>query len=148
MANVLIVYGSTTGNTESVAGRLEKQIKAAGHEVVKQKAGDVNASGLCQGKDLVLFGCSTWGDDEIELQEDFIPLFESFDKIQAKGVKTAVFGCGDEDYKYFCGAVDSITDKLSELGSTVVGGKLNINGDPDDAAASIESWGQGVIAAL
>ena len=148
MANVLIVYGSTTGNTESVAKRLEKQIKEAGHSVESLKAASASPAGLCAGRDLVLFGCSTWGDDEIELQEDFVPLFESFDKIQANGVKTAVFGCGDEDYKYFCGAVDSITDKLTELGSTVVGGKLKINGDPDDAAGAVKSWGDGVIAAL
>ncbi|MDR2460020.1 MAG: flavodoxin [Deltaproteobacteria bacterium] len=148
MANILIVYGSQTGNTEWVAGQLEAQAKAAGHTVNKAKAGDVSADGLCAGKDLVLFGCSTWGDDEIELQEDFIPLFESFDKIGASGVKTAVFGCGDEDYKYFCGAVDAITDKLTELGSTVVGGKLKINGDPDGSVAAIKSWGEGVLAAI
>ncbi|MDR1167020.1 MAG: flavodoxin [Deltaproteobacteria bacterium] len=148
MSNVLIVYGSTTGNTEWVAGQLESQIKAAGHSVSKAKAGDVSADGLCAGKDLVLFGCSTWGEDEIELQEDFIPLFDSFDKIQASGVKTAVFGCGDEDYKFFCGAVDAITDKLASLGSQVVGGKLKINGDPDGATDAIKTWGAAVIGAL
>jgi flavodoxin short chain len=148
MANIYIVYGSTTGNTEWVASQLEAQIKAAGHTVSKAKAADVSADGLCAGKDLVLFGCSTWGDEEIELQEDFIPLFEAFDKIGAGGAKTAVFGCGDEDYTYFCGAVDAITDKLSSLGSTVVGGKLKINGDPDGAKDAIKSWGDGVLAAL
>ncbi|MDR3154790.1 MAG: flavodoxin [Deltaproteobacteria bacterium] len=148
MANIYIVYGSTTGNTEWVAGQIETQLKAAGHTVSKAKAGDVNADGLCAGKDLVLFGCSTWGDEEIELQEDFIPLFEAFDKIGAKGVKTAVFGCGDEDYTYFCGAVDAITDKLNELGATVVGGKLKINGDPDGAKDDIKSWGEAVLSAV
>ena len=148
MANILIVYGSTSGNTEWVAGQLEAQAKAAGHSVSKAKAADVSADGLCSGKDLVLFGCSTWGDEEIELQEDFIPLYDNFDKIGASGVKTAVFGCGDEDYKYFCGAVDAITDKLSGLGSTVVGGKLKINGDPEESKASIQSWGDGVLKAI
>jgi flavodoxin short chain len=148
MAKVLIVYGSSTGNTESVASNLEKQIKAAGHSVETLKAGDAKPDGLCAGKDLVLFGCSTWGDDEIELQEDFIPLFEAFDKIQAKGVKTAVFGCGDQDYTYFCGAVDAITDKLTELGSSVVGGKLKINGSPDEAEGEVKAWGDAVLAAI
>ncbi|MDR2611725.1 MAG: flavodoxin [Deltaproteobacteria bacterium] len=148
MATVYIVYGSTTGNTEWVANQLEAQIKAAGHSVSKAKAADVSADGLCSGKDLVLFGCSTWGEDEIELQEDFIPLFENFSKIGAKGVKTAVFGTGDEDYKFFCGAVDAITDKLNELGSTVVGGKLKINGDPEGAKGDIKTWGDAVIAAI
>ncbi|MDR2386210.1 MAG: flavodoxin [Deltaproteobacteria bacterium] len=148
MGNVLIVYGSTTGNTEWVASQLSEQIKAAGHTVQTAKAGAIPAAGLCQGKDLVLFGCSTWGQDEIELQDDFIPLFESFDSIGASGVKTAVFGCGDEDYTHFCGAVDAITDKLNNLGSQVVGGKLKINGDPGDSTEAIKSWGQGIISAI
>jgi flavodoxin short chain len=148
MSNIYIVYGSTTGNTEWVAGQLEAQLKSAGHEVSKAKAGDVSADGLCAGKDLVLFGCSTWGDEEIELQEDFVPLFEAFDKIGASGVKTAVFGCGDEDYKYFCGAVDAIADKLAGLGAKVVGSRLKINGDPDGAKAAIKSFGDEVLAAL
>jgi flavodoxin short chain len=148
MSNVLIVYGSTTGNTEWVAGKLNEQIKAAGHDVQLAKAGSIAPSGLCSGKDLVLFGCSTWGQDEIELQDDFIPLFEAFDSIGASGVKTAVFGCGDEDYTHFCGAVDAITDKLSGLGAKVVGGKLKINGDPGDSEAAISTWGQSVLSAL
>jgi flavodoxin short chain len=148
MANVLIVYGSTTGNTEWVAGQLSDQIKAAGHAVQTEKAAGVSPSGLCSGKDLVLFGCSTWGQDDIELQDDFIPLYEAFDTIGASGVKAAVFGCGDEDYAHFCGAVDAITDKLSAIGAKVVGGKLKINGDPGESADAIKTWGQEIIAAL
>jgi flavodoxin short chain len=148
MSNVLIVYGSTTGNTEWVAGQLNEQIKAAGHDVQVAKAGSIAPEGLCAGKDLVLFGCSTWGQDEIELQDDFIPLFEAFDSIGASGVKAGVFGCGDEDYTHFCGAVDAITDKLTGLGAKLVGGKLKINGDPGDSSEAIKSWGQSVLAAL
>jgi len=147
MSKVLIVYGSTTGNTEWVAGEVEKQVKAAGNEVDVKSAGRATPDGLCQGYDLVLFGCSTWGQDEIELQDDFIPLFEAFDKIGASGVKTGVFGCGDEDYTYFCGAVDAITEKLESLGAKVVGGKLKINGDPGDSAEAIKTWTAGVLAA-
>ncbi|UQZ91179.1 flavodoxin [Deltaproteobacteria bacterium Smac51] len=148
MADVLMVYGSTTGNTEWVAEEIAKQMKGAGHTVAVKGAGSVTADGLCQGHDLVVFGCSTWGQDEIELQEDFVPLFEAFDSIGANGVKTAVFGCGDDDYTYFCGAVDAITEKLEKLGSKVVGGKLKINGDPGDARDEIKSWTDGVLAAV
>jgi flavodoxin short chain len=148
MAKILIVYGSTTGNTEWVAGELAKQFKAAGHEVNSKKAGDVQAAGLCQGYDLAAFGSSTWGQDEIELQEDFAALFEAFDQIGASGVKTAVFGCGDQDYTFFCGAVDAIADKLKALGSSVVGDKLKINADPGDSAAAIKAWGENILEAL
>jgi flavodoxin short chain len=148
MSNVLIVYGSTTGNTEWVAGQLSDQLKAAGHAVQVAKAGAIAPAGLCAGKDLVLFGCSTWGQDDIELQDDFIPLFEAFDSIGASGVKAAVFGCGDEDYTHFCGAVDAISDKLGGLGATLVGGKLKITGDPGDSADAIKTWGQSVLSAI
>jgi flavodoxin short chain len=148
MSNVLIVYGSTTGNTEWVAGQLNDQLKAAGHDVQLAKAGAIAPSGLCAGKDLVLFVCSTWGQFEIELQDDFIHLYEAFDSIGASGVKAAVFGCGDEDYTHFCGAVDAISDKLSGLGAKLVVDKLKINGDPGDSADAIKSWGQSVLAAI
>ena len=117
MANVLIVYGYTTGNTQWVAGEIKKVFEGCGHGVESKSVDKVSPDGLCNGIDLVLFGCSTWGQDEIELQEDFIPLFESFDKIGVSGVKAGVFGCGDEDYTYFCGAVDAIYDKLKEQGA-------------------------------
>jgi flavodoxin short chain len=148
MAKVLIVYGSTTGNTEWVAETAAAQVKAAGHQADVQEAGHVKAEGLCQGWDLVLFGCSTWGMDDIELQEDFALLFENFDKIAAKGVKTAVFGCGDESYTYFCGAVDAIADKLESLGAAAVGYRLKIDGDPHDSGNEITSWVDSALSAI
>lgn len=148
MANVLIVYGSTTGNTQWVADEVKKVMEGAGHSVESKSADKVKADGLCSGKDMVLFGCSTWGQDEIELQDDFIPLFENFDKIGASGVKTGVFGCGDEDYTYFCGAVDSIYDKLGSMGAVLSGDKLKINGDPGDSEDSIKAWASQMTKAL
>ena len=145
MADILIVYGSTTGNTEQAATIIDNCLQDAGYEAELKNVTDVEAEGLCKGRDLVIFGCSTWGQDEIELQDDFISLFDAFDKIGARGAKTAVFGCGEEGYPYFCGAVDAITDKLVELGADVVGGKLKINGDPDEAEDEIKDWTKGVV---
>ena len=142
---VLIVYGSTTGNTEFVAKSCEKLIADAGHEVVVSDAAKVEANGLCSGYDLVLFGCSTWGDDEIELQDDFIDLFDSFDDIDANDKKTAVFGTGDSSYTYFCGAVDAIEQKLTALGASVLD-TLKIDGDPQSEKGSIDDFVKNVLA--
>ena len=57
-------------------------------------AADVSPDGLCEGRDVALFGCSAWGTDEVELQTDFEPLFEAFDRIGVKGVKTASLRAG------------------------------------------------------
>jgi flavodoxin short chain len=144
MASALIVYGSTTGNTEYAAGVAERALAAAGLSVVKLDAADANPEGLCDGYDLVLFGCSTWGDEDIELQDDFIPLFDSFDSINAGGKKVAVFGCGDSGYKHFCGAVDAIEQKLEALGATVLD-TLKIDGDPQSEKTEIADWTQRLV---
>ena len=106
MSNVLIVYGSTTGNTADIAEYLGGRLRAAGHAVDVRDAADVSPDGLCEGRDVALFGCSAWGTDEVELQTDFEPLFEAFDRIGVKGVKTACFASGDSSFEHFCGAVD------------------------------------------
>ena len=144
MGNALIVYGSTTGNTEYVAGIAERVLQESGGKVTKMDVSNVDSDGLCDGYDLVLFGCSTWGEDSIELQDDFIPLFENFDQINAKGKKVAVFGCGDSSYEYFCGAVDAIEQKLQELGAEVLD-TLKIDGDPQSEKGEIEAWTKQVV---
>ncbi|MDL2285773.1 flavodoxin [Desulfovibrio sp. OttesenSCG-928-F07] len=146
MSKALIVYGSTTGNTEYVADAVQRVLEAMSFEVTKKDAGSVNANGLCEGYDLVFFGCSTWGDDSIELQDDFIPLFDSFDEIGASGKKAGVFGCGLSDYTYFCGAVDAIEEKLNKLGANVID-TLKIDGDPQSEQGEIEAWAKRVAAA-
>ncbi len=141
----LIVYGSTTGNTEFVAESAEKLLQDAGYDVTVEDAGKVSAPGLCDGYDLILFGCSTWGEDEIELQDDFIDLFDNFDDIGADGKKTAVFGCGDSSYTYFCGAVDAIEQKLNGLGAEVLD-TLKIDGEPQSEKSAIEDFVKNILA--
>lgn len=148
MSNVLIVYGSTTGNTAAVAEALGRQIAEAGHDVTVSDAADVAPEGLCAGHDAVLFGCSAWGTDEVELQDDFAPLFEAFDRIGAKGCRVAAFATGDSDFEHFCGAVDVIEARLRELGAEVIADGLKIDGDLDSGRAEVEAWGKSVIGAL
>ena len=124
MSNVLIVYGSTTGNTADIAEYLGGRLRAAGHVADVRDAADVSPDGLCEGRDVALFGCSAWGTDEVELQTDFEPLFEAFDRIGVKGVKTACFASGDSSFEHFCGAVDVIEARLNELGGIQRRGRL------------------------
>ena len=49
MSKVLIVYGSTTGNTEALAEILGRLIQEAGHETTLLNAADASAPGLCDG---------------------------------------------------------------------------------------------------
>jgi len=143
MGKALVVYGSTTGNTESVAQVVAKTLEGEGLEVVLRDVADVKPEGLADGYELVVFGCSTWGDEDIELQEDFIPVYDALDAAGLSGRKVAVFGCGDSSYPHFCGAVDAIMEKASALGAKVVDLPLKVDGSPDEAEA--RAWAKSIL---
>ncbi len=146
MSKALIVFGSTTGNTETVADTIAETMEKKGLEAEVKNAADVSASGLSNGSDIILFGCSTWGEEEIELQDDFIPLYEDLDQAELSGKKVAVFGCGDSSYTYFCGAVDAIEEKSEQLGAKIVVDSLKIDGDPE--RDEVVSWTEEVCGKL
>jgi len=147
MKKALVIFGSTTGNTETVAEQIEKILQDKGLEVVSKNVVDAKVEELGDGYDIVLFGSSTWGDDEIEFQEDFVEYFEELDKAKLKDKKVAVFGCGDSSYEHFCGAVDLLEEKMEDLGAKMIGEPLRIDGDPDDSLSEITSWAEEIAAA-
>ena len=162
MSKVLIVFGSSTGNTEGIAQKLEEIIAAAGHDVTLKNAADVDADGLAEGYDAVLLGCSAWGDDELELQDDFIPLYENMEAMGLSGVKLSAFASGDSSYTHFCGAVDAIEAKGKDLGAQIVADRpqqvapgaflvaegLKVDGTVSDAPDAVQEFAAAVLAAL
>jgi flavodoxin short chain len=141
MNTILIVYGSTTGNTETTAEIIEKTLSQKGFDVTLKDVSYISPKET-KGYDIVLLGSSTWGEDEIELQDDFASFYDEMDKADLSGRKAAVFGCGDSSYTYFCGAVDAIEDKVKELGGELISEGLKIDGDPDDSIEEIKSWAE------
>lgn len=144
MSSALIIYGSTTGNTEMVANRVGEILTQKGVSVVVKEVTGAKVSELGNGYDLTLLGASTWGDDEIEFQEDFEPFFEELDSANLKEKKVALFGCGDSSYEYFCGAVDELEEKMEKLKANVVTQSLRIDGDPDEFDSDIVEWAEDV----
>lgn len=141
MDKILIVYGSTTGNTETTAEIIEKTLSSKGFDVTSKDVSFISPEET-SGYDILLLGSSTWGDDEIELQDDFLPFYDDMKKADLSGRKVAVFGCGDSSYTYFCGAVDAIEDKVRDLGGNLITDGLKIDGDPDDSMDEIKSWAE------
>ena len=145
---VLIVYGSTTGNTAGIAEALGERMGAAGLDVTVLNAADASAEGLCNGYDAVLFGCSAWGTDEVEMQDDFHALFDDFDAIGASGKKAACFASGDSSFEHFCGAVDVIESRLVALGAVIMEEGLKVEGDYAGSRDDVDGWCDRIIADL
>lgn len=140
MAKALIIYGSTTGNTEIAAVRIGEILQQSGIEVTVKNVIDTEVKEVGDGYDITLLGVSTWGDDSIEFQEDFEPFYERLDEAGIEGKKVALFGCGDSSYEFFCGAVDELEAKMQSLDANIVNTPLRIDGSPDDADADVVEW--------
>ena len=113
-----IFYGSTTGTTGELAGRVAEALGVAAADVH-----DVaNASAAEAGEyEVLVLGSSTWGSGELQDDwYDFLPALASQD---LSGRAVALFGCGDaESYPdTFCDALALIYDGLSSTGCRFVG---------------------------
>lgn len=143
-----MVYGSSTGNTEGIAQKLRDYLAEAGHEVDLRNAAEVSAPGLAEGFDAVLLGCSAWGVEDLELQDDFAPLFDEMDSMGLAGKKLAAFASGDSSYEHFCGAVDAIEARGRELGAVIMAEGLKVDGGASAAPDDIRDFAGMVLKQL
>lgn len=98
MASVLIIYGSTGGNTQLVCEKVCQVLTEKGHQVSVQR---VEASALTDMNtpEVIIWGASTYGHGV--LQDYFIPFLEAATKenYDFKGKPCAVIGLGDPKYE-------------------------------------------------
>lgn len=132
----IVVFGSTTGNTEEVANYVVSGLQT-NHEVTLKNVIDTSPEELKE-YDLIVLGSSTW--NEGLLQDDFIPFYEQMDGLDLNGKKAAVFGCGESIYEHFCTAVDTLETKLKELGASIEAESFKIDGDIGPYLPQIQEW--------
>lgn len=111
---VRIYYGSTIGDTESIAQILGGKLDA---EVVPISQGVKNIDCL----DLILFGSSTWGYGE--LQDDWSDRIDILKDVNLLGKKIGVFGTGDQESygDTFCDALGIIAKAARDSGGEIIG---------------------------
>lgn len=130
MKKASIIFGSTTGNTETVANMIAQNLPD--YDVSLFYVTDATEDSVIEA-DLVLYGCSTWGYGE--LQDDFQFYYEkAMTGNLLKGKNVAVFGCGDkENYEdVFCQATELIKAKAEKCGATIVCENLKVDCEPSD----------------
>ncbi|MFH5185883.1 flavodoxin [Paenibacillus sp. TAB 01] len=131
MSKVLIVFASMTGNTEEMAEAIRDGVRDAGIEPEFKSALDASGSELTE-YDGILLGAYTWGDGD--LPDEFLDFYDEMDGLDLTGKKAAVFGSCDSSYSSYGAAVDTIIEKLKELGAEVVleGLKVELNPSNDE----------------
>ena len=92
MAKVLVVYVSTTGNTEKMANAIADGAKGAGADVALKTVGESSVSELAN-YDVIAFGSPAMGSEVLE-EAEMEPFFsEAIGNL--KGKKVAIFGSYD-----------------------------------------------------
>ena len=109
-------------------------------ETELRNVSDASVGDLRDGCDLVILGCPAYGDDTVELQDDFAEFYEKLDDVDLSGRKFAIFAPGDSSYEHFCGSVDLLEEKMKQLGGEVVIDGLKVDGDPSDFEDEILEW--------
>jgi flavodoxin I len=134
----IVIFGSTTGNTEEISNYVVAGLKASGHEVTHKNVADTTVQEL-PNYELIILGSSTWNEGDI--QDDFIPFFDQMGTVSLAGKKAAVFGCGDTIYgEHFCQAVNKIEAKLKEVGAEIVSPSFKIDGDISPFLQKAQEW--------
>lgn len=141
MCKAIIIYGSTTGNCESIAGTIEKKLISKGVITTLKNVTDTSVNELIE-YDLILLGSSTWNDGE--LQDDFIDFDKSLATANLSDKKIAIFGVGNSGWPSFCGSVDVLETTVQLTGATIATESLRIDVDPD--RNELEDWLEKVIA--
>ncbi|MBR1870962.1 MAG: flavodoxin domain-containing protein [Kiritimatiellae bacterium] len=119
MATTKVIFGSTTGMTEAVAGKIAD---ALGTTAVNVNAADADAFNA----DVLALGTSTWGLGD--LQDDWAAQLDNV-KANFAGKKVVVFGLGDGVgfADTYCVAAQTIADAATAAGATLVGEIVKID---------------------
>ena len=120
MHKIKIIYGSTTGSTESAAKRIASLLDAKAKNITEATPDDFNA-------ELLILGSSTWGVGE--LQDDWMSGIAMLDSVDMTDKKAAVFGTGDQEGfgESFVDAIGILAEKLKERGAQIIG-KTSVEG--------------------
>lgn len=106
-----IFYGSTTGTTEEIAGKIAEGLGIGAADV--HTASDLD-TGAVAGYDVLILGTSTWGMGD--LQDEWYDALEVLKNADLAGKTVALFGCGDS-VSYgdtFCDAMGIIYEAVRD----------------------------------
>ena len=135
-ANVLIAYGSETGNSERLARQLGSQAEREGIQAQVTTLADVRLRQLLKYQYLFVI-CSTHGDGDPPqpISAFYNALME--EAIDLRQLNYAVLALGDSTYEHFCATGKRIDERLSALHAE----RLLPRVDCDvDYAAAAQKW--------
>jgi len=139
-----VVYGTESGNSESLADRTVKEAKKRGFQAVMKNMADISPADLAKTTNLLVI-ISTWGDGEPpETATNFYKEFMGAD-LALSGVRYSVLALGDTSYEKFCQTGKDIDARLEALGAARVSARQDCDVDYEE---NYVSWLDSSLKAL
>ena len=141
---LLVLYGTESGNSEGLADQFNKRAKKAGFKPTLKNMSDISPADLKKHQNIITI-VSTWGDGEPpESAEAFHTAFMG-EELDLKGVNFTVLALGDTSYEKFCQTGKDFDTRFEKLGATRIVDRQDCDIDFDDDFAS---WSGAAFAKL
>ena len=140
MASVLIIFGSTSGNTELVCDEVSQILREKKHKVVMQRAEQSSPADIKKHKFVILAG-STYGQGLI--QEHMAKFIKTCSAADFKNKKFAVIGLGDNKYntEYVIESARILENTVKNNEGELISPALRINKTPvPHLETTVKKW--------
>ena len=136
---VLIIFGTETGNAEALADDAKNFAKEFGLEGMVMDMEDLSVEDLANSKRLLIC-CSTWGEgDQPTNAEELYEAACEADEGSMEGVHFAVLALGDTDYEFFCESGKEWDVLIEQKGGTRINDRIDCDVDYEDDD-ECENW--------
>ena len=140
MSEIKIVFGTETGNSESLAKQTAKRLQAQGYQVSVVDLENYAAVNLSS-EQIVLIITSTYGEGEPPSNaEEFYEELMDWQGGSLAHLKFSVCALGDSDYDLFCQCGKDFDEQLARLGAQRIAPRV----DCDVDYVEFEDWWGGV----
>lgn len=131
MKRILILYASSTGNTEEIACLLEESLDREKFEVVLKnlEMEEMDANELLE-YDGILFGTYTYDDGDLPFETEVFS--DRLETLDLSGKVIGLFGSGDTAYSLFCQAVDEMKEAFRQTRADIIERTVKIDLDPNE----------------
>jgi len=146
--SVTILWGSQTGNSESLGKKLGKALAAKGHAPILRDMADVSPADLSASKHVLII-TSTYGDGEPPDNAAALhAALHAADAPALADVSYSVLALGDSSYPDFCKCGRDFDQRLSSLGARCIAPIVECDVDYERPFASwISQLEQALVAA-
>jgi sulfite reductase (NADPH) flavoprotein alpha-component len=142
---VTILYGSQTGNAQSLAKKAGKTLEGNGYHATLSSMSDFKTNQLKKVENLLII-VSTHGEgDPPDNALSFHEFLHGRRAPKLEGVQFSVLSLGDSSYEFFCQTGKEFDSRLEELGGTRIYPRVDCDLDYDEPAGE---WLEGILKRL